>query len=118
LQISTSTNSKIGRKKSQRMKLQRRRSSLEFSKRLTGFVRSKRPSPEGRQRLSEPKQGGSTLTEKEQDRKSFGRQLIFFASRNRGKGLRFIKHTANPTLTHSHLHLHVNVISTPSATNL
>jgi hypothetical protein len=63
----TNTKSKIRRRKSQRTKLQQRRSSLEFSKRLIGFVRCKRPSLEGRQRLSGLKQGDSTLTEKEQD---------------------------------------------------
>jgi hypothetical protein len=49
MHVLTNTKSKIRRRKSQRMKLQQRRSSLEFSKRLIGFVRCKRPSLEGRQ---------------------------------------------------------------------
>jgi hypothetical protein len=65
--VLTNTKSKNGRRKSQTMKPEKRRSSPEFSKRLTCFVRSKRPYPEGRQRLNGPKRGNNTLIEKEQN---------------------------------------------------
>jgi hypothetical protein len=49
------------------MKLLKKRSLPECSKRSRGFIRNKRPSPEGRQWLSGLKQEDSTMIGKEQD---------------------------------------------------
>jgi hypothetical protein len=92
-----------------RMKLQKKQSSLEFSKRWKGFIWSRKLPPEGRQQPSVPKPGGSTSIEKGQDSQSSKTPSTSFANRNIGKSLRSVKNTTNPTPTHihhSHLHLH------------
>jgi hypothetical protein len=56
------------------------------------------------QRLNGLKQGGSTLIGKEQGSQSFGKQLVYFTNKIKGKSLRLSKHTGNPTFTHNPSH--------------
>jgi hypothetical protein len=93
-------------------KPQKKQSLLEFNKRLKGSVKNRKPSPEGRQQLSMPKLEDNTLIEKGQNLQSSSMLLTPFTNRNRGKSLRWINHTTNPTPTHNHLHLCPNANST------
>jgi hypothetical protein len=72
------------------------------SKRSRYFVRSKRLSPEGRQRPSGSKLGGKTLRKRGRDSQIFGRQSTSFANKSRGKSLHSSKHTCKSLHSSKH----------------